>query len=70
MQETTRMVEYGVPIDAQTMIEPPDAAELELEPGHPGLGDEGYVKRRKNLFDLCRAQSWTNCTKSTRAAFT
>src|SRR6266851_370670 len=54
MQETTRMVEYGVPIDAQTMIEPPDAAELELEPGHPGLGDEGYVKRRKNLFDLCR----------------
>jgi len=54
MQETTRMVEYGVPIDAQTMIEPPDAAELELEPGHPGLGDESYVKRRKNLFDLCR----------------
>jgi phenylalanine-4-hydroxylase len=54
MQETTRMVEYGVPIDAKTMIEPPDAAELELESGHPGLGDKGYVQRRQDLFALCR----------------
>ena len=54
MKETTPMVEYGVPIDAQTMVEPPDVAELELEPGHPGLGDEAYVKRRKELFALCR----------------
>src|SRR6266851_7608051 len=54
MQETRRMVEYGVPIDAQTMIEPPYAAKLELEPGHPGLGDEGYVQRRRELFGLCR----------------
>src|SRR5262249_48905299 len=28
--------------------------ELELEPGHPGLGDEGYIQRRKELFALCR----------------
>jgi phenylalanine-4-hydroxylase len=48
------MVEYGVPIDAKTMIEPPDAAELELEPGHPGLGDKSYVQRRQDLFALCR----------------
>src|SRR5437660_2832960 len=48
------LVEYGVPIDPRTMIEPPDAAELELEPGHPGLGDAGYVQRRKDLFALCR----------------
>src|ERR1700752_3940834 len=54
MKEPTPMVEYGVPIDAQTMVEPPDVAELELEPGHPGLGDEGYVERRKELFALCR----------------
>src|SRR5262249_1883637 len=54
MKESTPIVEYGVPIDAPTMIEPPDATELELEPGHPGLGDEGYVKRRKELFALCR----------------
>jgi len=54
MKETERIVEYGVPIDAQTMIEPPDAAELELEPGHPGLGDETYIARRKELFALCR----------------
>jgi phenylalanine-4-hydroxylase len=53
MKDAT-MVEYGVPIDAKVMVEPPDATELELEPGHPGLGDEGYVQRRKELFALCR----------------
>jgi phenylalanine-4-hydroxylase len=54
MQEVKPIVEYGVPIDARTMIEPPDAAELELEPNHPGLGDRAYVQRRKELFALCR----------------
>ncbi len=54
MKEATPLVEYGVPIDAQTMIEPPDVAELELESGHPGLGDAGYVQRRRDLFALCR----------------
>ncbi|HSK10267.1 MAG TPA: hypothetical protein VK911_11885 [Vicinamibacterales bacterium] len=34
---------------------PPDATELELEPGHPGLGDQGYIERRKELFAVCRA---------------
>jgi phenylalanine-4-hydroxylase len=48
------LVEYGVAIDPRTMIEPPDVAELELEPGHPGLGDAGYVERRHALFALCR----------------
>jgi phenylalanine-4-hydroxylase len=33
---------------------PPDIAELELEPGHPGLGDDGYLARRRDLFALCR----------------
>src|SRR5437879_2996284 len=36
------------------MVEPPDVTELELEAGHPGLGDEAYVRRRKELFALCR----------------
>ena len=54
MNDTTSLVEYGVPIDARTMIEPPDVAQLELEPGHPGLGDERYVQRRRELFALCR----------------
>jgi phenylalanine-4-hydroxylase len=54
MNETTTLTEYGAPIDPQTMVEPPDVTELELEAGHPGLGDEGYVQRRKDLFDLCR----------------
>src|SRR5437660_2804568 len=53
MKETT-VVEYGVAVDAKTMVEPPDATELELEPGHPGLGDEDYIRRRKELFTLCR----------------
>jgi phenylalanine-4-hydroxylase len=48
------LVEYGVAIDPNIMIEPPDAPELELEAEHPGLGDVGYVERRKDLFALCR----------------
>lgn len=48
------LVEYGVPIDPQQMVTPPEATELELEPGHPGLGDEAYIRRRKELFALCR----------------
>jgi phenylalanine-4-hydroxylase len=52
--KTEQLVEYGVPIDSQTMVVPPDVTELELEPGHPGLGDNEYVERRKTLFALCR----------------
>jgi phenylalanine-4-hydroxylase len=54
MKEASTLIEYGVPIDAQTMVNPSDTTALELEPGHPGLGDEGYIQRRKELFALCR----------------
>lgn len=54
MKTPPPIIEYGVPINPQTMVTPPDAAELELEPGHPGLGDVGYVERRESLFALCR----------------
>jgi phenylalanine-4-hydroxylase len=54
VEKPATLVEYGAPIDAQTMVTPPDATELELEPGHPGLGDEGYIRRRRELFALCR----------------
>jgi phenylalanine-4-hydroxylase len=54
MKNTATLVEYGAPIDAQLMVTPPDVTELELEPGHPGLGDEEYIRRRKELFALCR----------------
>jgi phenylalanine-4-hydroxylase len=54
MKETSPLVEYGTAIDPRTMVEPPDVTELELEPGHPGLGDGAYVQRRKELFALCR----------------
>jgi phenylalanine-4-hydroxylase len=40
--------------DTDIYANPPDVAELELEDGHPGLGDEGYVRRRRELFALCR----------------
>ena len=54
MKNADTLVEYGVPIDPQMMVTPPDVTELELEPGHPGLGDDEYVQRRKELFALCR----------------
>src|SRR5260370_30137730 len=54
MKETTPIVEYGQAIDPNVMVEPPDATALELEAGHPGLGDAAYVQRRKELFALCR----------------
>ena len=31
MKEPSPLVEYGLPIDARIMTEPPDMAELELE---------------------------------------
>lgn len=54
MKDPATIVEYGVPIDPKVMIEPPDPDTLELEAGHPGLGDTAYVQRRKELFALCR----------------
>src|SRR5437588_13010845 len=54
MDKPAPLVEYGAPIEAQAMVTPPDVTELELEPGHPGLGDEAYIQRRKELFALCR----------------
>jgi phenylalanine-4-hydroxylase len=54
MNEANTLVEYGAAIDPQSMVEPPDTTILELEPGHPGLGDGGYIARRKELFELCR----------------
>src|SRR6516162_6583933 len=56
----TTLVEYGHPIDPQSMVTPPEATELELEPGHPGLGDQGYIRRRKELFALCRRHRLEN----------
>ena len=54
MNDSTRLIEYGIAIDSQVMVTPPDAETLDLEPGHPGLGDEAYIARRKQLFALCR----------------
>src|SRR6185369_9391951 len=40
--------------DPEAMVHPAEATELELEPGHPGQSDEAYIRRRKELFALCR----------------
>jgi phenylalanine-4-hydroxylase len=60
MKDNATLIEYGVPIDPETMVRPPEATELELEPGHPGLGDEGYIARRRSLFHLCRKHRLEN----------
>lgn len=52
--DANTLVEYGVPIAPDAMVNPPEATELALEPGHPGLGDEEYIERRRRLFHLCR----------------
>jgi phenylalanine-4-hydroxylase len=54
MKDTSPIVEYGVTIDPQQMLSPEDPDTLDLEAGHPGLGDEAYIERRRELFDLCR----------------
>src|ERR1700736_3699797 len=54
MQNAAKLVEYGAAIDPQTMVTPPDVTELELEAGHPGEQDAEYIRRRKQLFALCR----------------
>ena len=54
MREDPMLTEYGMPIDPQSMVTPTEATELELETGHPGLGDQAYIARRRELFALCR----------------
>ena len=54
MKDPRTVFEYGQPFDPKSMIEPPDPDTLELEAGHPGLSDEPYVQRRRELFALCR----------------
>lgn len=54
MKERASITEYGAPIDPKSIIEPTDPDALELEPGHPGLGDPAYVRRRTELFARCR----------------
>ncbi len=54
MKDSKTIVEYGVAIDANSMVTPDDTTELTLDPGHPGEHDADYVARRKYLFDLTR----------------
>ncbi len=54
MNPPATLVEYGTTIDPQLMVTPPDAAALELEAGHPGENDAEYIRRREDLFALCR----------------
>jgi phenylalanine-4-hydroxylase len=60
MKDQATLIEYGVSIAADAMVNPPEATELDLEPGHPGLGDDGYIARRRDLFRLCRRHRLEN----------
>jgi phenylalanine-4-hydroxylase len=42
-------------LDMDVYRNPPDVDHLELEEGHPGIGDAGYIGRRTELFAACRA---------------
>lgn len=59
MKEET-LIQYGVPIDASLMVTPPDATELELDPGTPGLDDPEYMARRRDIFALTRKHRLEN----------
>jgi phenylalanine-4-hydroxylase len=54
------LIQYGVAIDPNLMVTPPDITELELDPLTPGLDDPDYVARRRFLFDLCRRHRLEN----------
>lgn len=54
MNSPNPIIEYGVPIDPETMVHPPEATELVLDPGHPGEQDQDYIARREELFAVCR----------------
>jgi phenylalanine-4-hydroxylase len=60
MNQPETLVEYGVVIDANLMVEPPDVTELVLDPGHPGENDPAYIARRKELFALTRKHRLEN----------
>jgi phenylalanine-4-hydroxylase len=49
-----KLIEYGVPIDPSVMVSPPDPEELVVDPDMPGLEDEAYMRRRRDLFAVCR----------------
>ena len=48
------------PTDNDIYANPPDVTTLDLEPGHPGLGDTAYIARRQELFALCREHRLEN----------
>jgi phenylalanine-4-hydroxylase len=50
MDQTVR----GADASTDVYANPPDVDRLDLEPGHPGLGDGAYIARREALFALCR----------------
>ena len=54
MKNETVIFEYGKPFDPQSMVTPTDTTEVELENDHPGFGDEEYLRRRRDVFALCR----------------
>ena len=55
MNSPPTLVEYGSPIDAQSMVTPPDATELELEPGEP-VKQPGFLDNMRDALLALRSQ--------------
>lgn len=54
MKDAQPLIQYGVPIDPQAMVRPPDPDELEVDPKTPGIDDPAYMARRRWIFRLTR----------------
>lgn len=53
MKDAT-LIQYGVPVKPEEMVEPPEPTDVELDPKTPGLDDPAYLARRRELFALTR----------------
>ena len=48
------LIQYGLAINPQEMVKPPDPDELEVDPKTPGIDDPEYMARRRWIFKLTR----------------
>lgn len=54
------LIQYGVPINPNEMVAPPDPDELEVDPKTPGIDDPDYMERRRWIFRLTRKHRLEN----------
>ncbi len=54
MKDDAPLREHGKDVRAGALVNPDDVDTLTLEPVHPGVNDEKYLRRREELFHRCR----------------